>query len=381
MGLQSTFNAIKILETIENYGISQQLNCEQISEDQEIKFFTSEREFWYTAFNSENMWGKNIDLFHFVVSNWVARIPGLYWTEQATILRQHSESDIAFKSKEWIKFNPPGKSRKVMGGVGTLLLPPTDEGKLLISVTASCNASTGIPVLLFPEVIDALKIEEGDCVNICGAKWQPMSYEWARKFSSLAKIPRGYLVIDKVKKIKVVQKGCPVIYHPFSIMEYEQDDTLLFDYVYASADTKVENARYKLEDFFEEYRKENGRNGKYLLNPNVIHPLFDSQYSSPSELQHPSEKAKINLIYQRIKNTYFNEININSIINVLPKYYQSSAAIRSLANRVGISPALLSEDSAASMSSQLISRCLEKDIMDTLVDRVVNEYPIITKYQ
>jgi hypothetical protein len=119
-----------------------------------------------------------------------------------------------------------------MGGVGTLLLPPTDEGKILLSVSAGCNASTGIPLLCFPEVYDHLKIKQGDCVIIRGAKWLPMDMHWASKFASTKDIPRGYLVIDSIDKIRVLNRNYPVAYHPFSLMEYEYQDSLFYDFVY-----------------------------------------------------------------------------------------------------------------------------------------------------
>ncbi len=94
---------------------------------------------------------KKFSFYHFVVSDWVARVPGLFWAEYSGEIRKHSEQDIAIKSKDWIVFHPLGKSKKVLGGIGTIHLPPNDEGKRLISITSSCNASVGIPLLIYPE--------------------------------------------------------------------------------------------------------------------------------------------------------------------------------------------------------------------------------------
>lgn len=106
--------------------------------------------------------------------------------------------------------------------------------------------------------------------------------------------------------------------------------------------------------------KMRGETGEYLLNPNIISPIFESRYTSPNELQKPSEKAKLKLLYERIRGTHFNDVAIENLINNLPKFYQSSNSIITLARLVGINPAILTEESAVSMSAQLITLCIEK---------------------
>ncbi len=379
MSLKELCKGTKLIETIENYALAEEVNSlnEDISNDESF-WFSNDEEFWRNIIADPiKYWHQKIDLYNFVVSDWVARVPGLYWIPSSEQIRQHKKEDIALQSKQWIEFFPPGKSKKVMGGVGTLLLPPTDEGKVLLSVSAGCNASTGIPLLCFPEVYDHLQIKQGDCVKIRGAKWLPMDMHWASKFASTKDIPRGYLVIDSTDKIKVLEKNYPVAYHPFSLMEYNYQDSLFYDFVYVTADSEVKNVDTEIERFFKEYAKKEGRNGEYLLNPNIINPIFESRYSSPSELSSTSEKAKLNLLYERIRGTYFKEQSIEQLIVKLPQYYQSSISIKTLARNIGVNISLLAEDSAASMSAQLIDICLRREMIEDLIDRIVFEYPII----
>ena len=211
--------------------------------------------------------------------------------------------------------------------MGILLLPPTDEGKVLISVSVGCNASTGIPVQLFPEVIEALKIKQGDIINIRNAKWQPMNIQWSKQFASTKDVPRGYLVVDNLEKIEMVGGGYPIVYHPFYIMDYEHKDSLLYDFVYVTVDSKAKDVKLQIEKFFNDYSKKDRRNGEYILNPNIINPIFESRYTCPSELQKPSEKAKLKLLYQRVKDVHFNNVAIDLLINDLPKFYQSISSI------------------------------------------------------
>lgn len=380
MNLKDLYKGIKIIETIQNYSVSCISKIHENTRKSSEQYFYTEESFWKNIIgNPERFWGKEIDLYNFVVSDWVARVPGLYWTEQSQIMRTHNESDIAFQSDEWTEFYPPGKSKKVLGGIGTLLLPPTDDGKVLMSITSACNASTGIPILVYPEVLEKLKIKQGNTVTIKKAKWQPMDIQWSKQFDSTKGIPRGFLIIDNPNKIEVSKNNFPIVYHPFSIMEYEKNDTYLFDFVYVTADSKVPNVDLQIEQFFDDYRKKEGRNGAYLLNPNIVNPIFESRYMSPHELQKTSEKTNLKLLYQRVKDVHFNEIAIDLLINNLPKFYKSSNSIITLAKHIGINPAILSLESASSMSAQLISLCIEKEIVDILIDRMAFDYPLIFK--
>lgn len=379
MSLTELYKGTKLIETIENYALADDVNLlnENIPNCENFYFYTDE-EFWKNIIaNPNKYWNQKIDLFNFVISDWVARVPGLYWTPSSEKIRHHNKEDIALQSKQWIEFHPPGKSKKVMGGVGTLLLPPTDEGKVLLSISATCNASTGIPFLCFPEVYVHLKIKQGDCVIIRGAKWQPMDIYWASKFASTKDIPRGYLVIDSIDKIQILERNYPIVYHPFSLMEYEYQDSLFYDFVYLTADNKVPNINTEIARFFKEYANKEGRNGEYLLNPNIVNPIFPSRYLSPTELTQASEKAKVNLLYERIRGAYFKEQSIEQLIIKLPQYYQSSVAVRTLAKNIGVNVSILVEDSAVNMSSQLIDLCIKKELIENLVDRVTVDYPQI----
>lgn len=375
------YKGVKIIETIENYSI---IKSELVIDKHNANFCSEsyiidDKEFWCKVTNNQNeFWNKNFSFYHFVVSDWVARVPGLFWTEYSAEIRKHSEQDIAIKSNDWIVFHPPGKSKKVLGGIGTIHLPPNDEGKRLISITSSCNASVGIPILIYPEIYDLLNLKQGDVVDIEEAKWQQMDIPWAKRFASTEKVPRGYLIIDSIDQIRISRnENVPVLYHPFSIMEYQSKDALLYDFVYLSLDSKVKNQRREIETFFNDYAKQENRNGSYLINPDITNPTFETQYISPADMQRPSEKAKLDLIFQRIRNTRFNHTTLDELIHVLPNYYNSSVSISALSQRIGISPAFLADDNAASISAQLINLCIKKNKIEELIDRMIVEHPTI----
>jgi hypothetical protein len=125
MELSNLFKTTKIVETIENYSLSESndfTNLKQIipSED---NWFYDDRNFWQEVISKpDKYWNKKVSLYCFTVCDWVARIPGLYWASYSASIREHSQNEIAKQSREWIEFYPPGKSKKVLGGIGTILL-------------------------------------------------------------------------------------------------------------------------------------------------------------------------------------------------------------------------------------------------------------------
>jgi len=109
----------------------------------------------------------------------------------------------------------------------------------------------------------------------------------------------------------------------------------------------------------------------------MIQPLFETQYNSPTEMQSASEKAKLELLYKRIRKEAFKKTTLNKLIEALPHYYNSSMAVKRLARNVGVSQAIFQEDNAASMSAQLINYCFDENIIEELTDRMYVEYPKI----
>ncbi|BDS12397.1 hypothetical protein [Aureispira anguillae] len=383
--LNNVLKGTKIIESLENYSIvdtpsekevlEENLIEEETEEYSSSNQFILEDRFWEQIMANESEYrNKKITLRRFAICDWVARVPGLYWTDSSRKLRQRAGKHIVKKSKDFVEYRPIGKSMKVVGGVGTIHLPPDDDGKRLISVSSSGNASLGIPILIFPDVIDYYNLKEGDVVDIIGARWQPYNRSWSKNFASTKDIPRNYLVVNDPSQIEVLRRGVPIVYHPFSIMEYQHNDALLYDFVYLSIDNKVNNRRSELDSFFTNYSKEKGRKGKYIINPDMVNPIFESTYNFPSEMKDASELAQIGLLYEKVRETMFDGAILDKIIKILPTYYSNSNSIRRLAKNIGISDSIFKEDKGALMSGQLINYCVENNKIENLIDRICNEY-------
>ncbi|RYE32707.1 MAG: hypothetical protein EOP48_30985 [Sphingobacteriales bacterium] len=254
-------------------------------------------------------------------------------------------------------------------------LPRASDGGALFCVTSSGNASKGIPIAITGSIIDDLKLKEGDLLNINNSKWTRYTQEWSRSFPTTKGIPRGFLQIDSHKMISVIRSGHSVISHPFSIMEYETENNFLYDFVFCSALSNVgRNVRSDLESFFEHYRKDKDRNGRYLINTDLVDPLFDAYYFAPSEMNNPLEKAKLDLLYKRVSNVPIAGITLHQLLERLPMFYNTPQAIQTLATKLGIARSHLVEGNAASMSSYLINYCIDREKIDRLIKYVSIDY-------
>lgn len=380
MLLSKAFKGAKIIEAIENYGVLADKK-ELLSEDNFAKteeLCHTDREFWSLVFSlGDEIFNRRFSFNSVGVSDWVARIPGLYWTSAAHILRKNADCNFILESKFFNELNPNDKSKKVLGGVGCIKIPPDEAGNRIITISTHSNASSGIPVLITAEIFERLKLKQGDELIISKTKWRGMSAEWSKRFATVKDVPRGYLVADSDSKIvKVGRSRIPIEYHPYSILQYDLNDSLLYDFVYMTVTTD-QDERKQIDEFFEYYRTKNNRFGTYLINPNLVNPCLDAKYSHPIDMVSPSEQANLNLIYERIRDVQFNNVTIEELLHILPKYYGNVNALKKLASNIGISTALLMEESGTAMANQLVNLCIKRKKIEELIDWLVLEYPKI----
>jgi hypothetical protein len=233
--------------------------------------------FWRSVLKEpEKAWGVRFHIDRALLSEWVARVPGLFWTEDAEKLRNLTATYAELISDRWQAFAPLTKSEKVMGGLGTFRLPPAEDGTRLVTLTTSYNASAGVPALVTADVWDKIG-QAGPCEGRLlegAARWQPMAGGWAARFKSTRDVPRGYLVLDNPDAITTIDALAPIQIHPFTIMEYRAGSNELFAYVYATGDTAYSDYRGYLSEFFDAYKDEGGRFGRYLLAEGTIEEVL-----------------------------------------------------------------------------------------------------------
>jgi hypothetical protein len=383
MDIVQAYKAAYVIESIENYarsGIHDQAGRktadEMPAEQHKNLQIYKETDFWEPVLeNQEKYWGTYFSFYYTVLCEWTPRVPGLYYSKGSAAIRALAGSEVAIHSNKWVEYNPPGKSARVLGGIGTYCFPPDAHGNRLFTITFGCNASAGIPALITAEVCEALQLKEGETVHIRKAAWVKMNMDWSPRFASTKDIPNGYILINKPEQVEKHNRVGYVEFHPCSIMEYESGNKILFDYVFVCADVGEPNYRKQLVEWLEYYRTKDGRNGKYLIAPDIANPLFDAQFNSPAEMRQSLQSSGVNNILDRIRQELFNGLTLENILEVLGRHYSREEDLLGLAGRAGISPAFITRASPAYMANQLIQHCKQKNKLEELVVLLLMENP------
>lgn len=382
MPLRRAFIGCRVIEAAENYARVDVplLDRPATSYSGDGRGYYDDGEFWRSVMSDpEASWGATVSIDAAALSEWVARVPGLYWRPESERLRQLSPEATEYQSQAWITFRPWGKSQKVMGGIGTLRLPPAADGYRLASLTTTCNVSASVPVLIAPDVWGHHRLQEG--VVLGGqARWQPMARGWSSLFPSTRGIPRGTLVIDRPEDLRVFEADdrVPTVVHPFTIMEYYQGGLELFDYVYAAADTGEPGYRGRLERFFDAYKDRHDRFGRYLLAGDALSPLWDAQFESPEDLRRadPSSGSQLSLLEARVRERHLGEHVTEELLEALAASCDTPDDVRRLSDEAGIPPAIwFAGGTVAEVSSQLVDAALERDRLAALVEVLATQYP------
>lgn len=386
--LLRAFAATKITETLENYLIAHEAKWDATelgNQHPDCDYIENDYDFWHEAINNtEETWGKKAYIHQCVYSEWVSRVPGLYWSQSSKKIREMANNfrlhDPLTYGAESHVFQPLGKSAHVTGGVGSLKFAPDDDERCLASVSMSANTSSGIPILISQEVLDHHRLKDGDIIQINGAKWRKMTREWMKKFPSVRNIPRGYLQVDEPNLIeKQGDDTHEVAIHPFSIMRYEKDGGLFYDFVYVTVDASNPTARGQAIDFFERYRSYNDMRGEYLLAVDPADPYFDALYLDYQEILHQDGhgKSQLDLIKERLKGNHYQHTTLDELMSILPQHYNISNKVVRLAENIGIPVGQLNQGPAVNMIGHLLGLVVEKDMMDVLIDTIIMDYPQI----
>jgi hypothetical protein len=304
-----------------------------------------------------------------VISEWVPRVPGLFWKPGSAAIRNAARAFIEKRSQTFLQYYPPGKSHKVAGGVGTLRLPPAQDGYRLVTLTQNLNASTGVPALIPPDTWDKLKLTEGAVVRGT-ASWRPMDVRWAEHFPAVRDIPRGYLVFGDLEVYGAV---APVEIHPFTVMEYWSDGAQLLDYVYATTDTSEHGYETQCKRFFESYRNEQGRAGTYLLSADIANPMWDAVYDSPAALRGRYE-PQMHLLEARISGGDQANKIVEELLRVLSRA-AGGVVLRRLSVDAGIALSWYGDGPIAELSSRLVAQAVKQGMLPALLQQSAIEFP------
>lgn len=387
MTLTDLYRAARSLEAIENYArVDEPLLQETAYLDDRCNSETRiyfDDEFWKPKLVEENHNAKfenpdrSFEFFGFALSEWIARVPGLFWTKGADRLRFLGDEAIQYESHKWTTLHPQGKSAKVLGGIGTIKLPRNDQGYRLVTLSAGHNASSGIPALMSPRVWESHNLGEGSSLHL-SANWQPMASEWASRFPSIRGIPKGYLTVEEPDQVRsVLAHRQPTQIHPFTVMEYSRGNSQLFDFVYATADTGDRNYRSELEQFFDFYKRDSGRYGRYLLTADITNPLWEADYDDPAALRGDrGAVAQLNLLEARVRKETFGGHSLEQILEILSVHYDHDSLQR-LSDVVGLPKShwFATGVPLATLATRILDLARTRERVEVLIDAIALDYP------
>ena len=380
MSISETYRCARSIEAIENYtrtdySIDKDIDRNSGHDNDQTAFYNEEYFWSETLTDPERYWGVKAIFHRFAISEWVPRVPGLYWTRGAKKLRQLDKEFIEEQSSAWTTFTPQGKSAIVLGGVGTLKFPPDDNGNRLVSLSAGHNASSGIPALIDPEIWEKLKFKEGDVIENFSATWNKMTFSWAERFPSIKGIPKGTLYIKDIENLFISERKTPTQFHPCTVMEYSKKDAMLWDFVYATADTRIKNYRKKISNFFESYKNKKERYGRYLISADINDPLWEADYNSPAELKRaePGADSEFTILLTRAREEFFNQKSTDEILQLLAENY-THEGLKRISGFIGISEQhWLTRDTTAKSINKLMALCIEREKVEELLDAIARD--------
>ena len=384
--LLDAYKKVRIVETLQNYSLAATPTAVTLAPNDNFFDAYNEEDFWQSIIGRPDYyWGKTCRLnYDWTLSEWIPRIPGLYWHKNSEALRMVSQSAIETIGNEHAVLQPIGKSMVVLGGVGTLKLGPNEEGYRLVSLSQSRDASAGIPALISQEVWQTLSLHEG--VDIKGEFiWQQMPISWSKHFKS-TDIPRGCLLITNIKKIKVNKDKVPILFHPCTVMEYKSRDGLLYDYVFVSATTEQDSFKSRVQDFFEMYRTAQNRNGKYIFAADMTEKLWDARFKSPQDMLEKDDysNSQLDILLSRVRgDTFKGGVTIEAVNKIiLTNFGGNIEGLKLVAQDIAIDEwEWYQNEPLAKLSIRLLDLCMENNKVDALLDSIVSHNPNVLKNQ
>jgi hypothetical protein len=342
-------------------------------------YFDEEGLFWDMVFHiPSHALNQTFRFQNMRLSEWVPRVPGLTWKPESEVLRssvRHAQKIIGGYA-----YPPETRSIRVLSGVGTMRLPPSDEMARLGTLMLSGDVAAGVPVLMSADMWDYLQIDnssEGRVIS-GSARWVSMSLQWANNFPVVRDIPRGYLLLNDPDAITIEIERAQTYLTPFSIMAYESGASELFDYVYAGARTDEKGWRDKVEDFFQRYHQDVSPHSHYLIAGDMVQPMWDSEFLTPSDLrrQDAGAKSQLSLLEARVRENMLGKQTIELLLDRLGQTIVEPDILKVLSDEIQLPTALWKAGgSLTDQISQFVDAAVQHEKLDRLIVNVAARNP------
>lgn len=376
MGLTQAYMTTRIAEAAINYTKADEPipdGTSPLPDTVHAEPLYSDDHFWETVFKEpEAYWDKTFETNgSFRFSEWVARVPGMFWHPESRRFQELASKGVSEELPSGLKVYPPHqKTPFVMGGTGTLRLPPDHLGRRLCTISSMKNASVGIPAIIYPEVWEHHKLKEGAPIDGIFI-WKKMDQQWSQHFLSTRHIVRGYLEIRHPDQMKTYDDPSQMMVHPFSIMEYEKDSLRLYDFMFFTMDQGTD--RTAMKSFLTAYAEKHGH-ATYLLESDINTPVFDGMYSDPAQFR-AEGKEHLDFMTTRMNEILQGKTLQEEILNLLTTRYQPDD-LRAVSVRIHIAPALW--DIGGSMADRavaFINEVNDKNKTHELIEAIERDHP------
>jgi len=280
-----------------------------------VRKYNQEKDFWNDVLRRsiENRLqpGDKVLLKGFAISQWIPRVPGLFWKEESRILREGASQEVEYHNQEITIYNPVGKSMHILGGIGNLRLLPNSSGRL-ICASSSGQYWRGIPILLNEDAWHSYAdLYSGSIVDIHGT-WALLPHEHSILLGGDKGIPRGCIMVSDITYECEPKRSISGLCAAWTLFEY-RDTNMLPDYAFAyytfqidhlpqcntidqcRDNEEINNASFLLKDYLKRHR------GYALTDFDETEPRIDAYLPVNELMSHEVDTRRLRSFVERVK--------------------------------------------------------------------------------
>jgi len=323
--------------------------------------------------------GERVILKGFTLSPWVPRVPGLYWKVESGKLRESAQVEMINPRL----YNPVGKTRQVLGGIGNVRLLPTTTGRL-VCASSSGQYWQGLPLLLQGDAWKAHRDDPLEFIADVQATWTLMPEEYARDLGSDSGIPRCCLLAEEVTDVEPTGTGYGGRVGAWTLFEYRNTDNLIeYSFVYATFNVEPEDtagngrATEFPTGFLEEYVKK--FHGQILTDFDEEIPHFDAMLPVTELMSQQVDQRRLRGFVDYVKKRALapDMVKYDKLPQILMQKFNTEELVLLALDYAGLKLEQLVGANAglADHVDALMDYCRQQDKLEELVVGVVQQRP------
>lgn len=201
-----------IREYLQSRGLLRQ-DFFEIQGQKKVEYWREEH-FWQDVAHSGRIYETcQVSLRDFLLTPWIPRSPGQYYTSEARRSREAAQDFIKGRDRNYVVFDPYGKSGMIKGGVGCLRLAQKrigNESLHFLCATSSGVAHkgllVGLPRDLYERLVEAMELDGGITCSVSGRIRYWLSENMLPTYTP-RHIPRMYVHVERLSNLQQVLPG------------------------------------------------------------------------------------------------------------------------------------------------------------------------------